>query len=206
MFGYLTDPIDKALLGQTPTLMVPSRGSLPDLGIGRYRFLMGREGLHMEGRTKALHACVRLWESPRPLPYGSVEPFVRMKGGLIPAAMFQEIVREAQAASPNEWACLVVYDPDNRRYRLHKAEGADAGRGHIHYSTAGVDSECIVLDLHTHGMGKAFFSNTDDRDDTTGGIYIASVLGHCDDVARMEAVSRINVRGIYFDLPWHPWE
>lgn len=204
---YLKDSRDRAILGSTPTLMQPLYGELPPVDHYRHRFVLARDGLYLQARTPALSVCLRVTgEVLCPFPYGELQESVQLTAGKIPYSLYMEMSKRALAANPTEYACLALYDKDNNEYRLHEPGVVSASPGHIDFTTGGYDPESVVLDLHTHGEGEAFFSPTDDHSDGQGGIYFASVLGRCQSSETMTAATRIVVNGIFYPVPWTPWE
>jgi PRTRC genetic system protein A len=203
MLGYLSDPRDRALCSLTPTLMAPRFGVLDAPPIGQHRYIIGSNGLFLQARTHALDVCVKVADTG-PLPYGTVEPYVRMARAPLPRQMFESMRDKAVAACPNEWAGVVVFDPALDGYRLVEPEVQSVSAGHISYSTDSYDDEHLVLDIHSHGTGGAFFSRTDDDSDR-GGIYLAAVLGRCAERDTVTVKTRIVVNGQYFEVPWTVW-
>jgi len=197
-------PRDAVLLATSPTLMMPRFGTLPAIGIGERRFIAGQDGWYLEARTPAVRACVLVAESPRALPYGPVTPYVELTGGLLPMSLYAQFAAAACARSPSEWACGVVYDPAQQQYRTVIPEVVSASAGHISYRSPESWSDNLVLDIHSHGEGKAFFSATDDASDCHG-VYIATVLGKCRSVRTVESVSRLVIDGYTFALDWQPF-
>lgn len=198
------DRRDAILFSQTPLVPMPRFGTLPALEIGRRRYVAAADGLYLQARSRALSITCRLAEAAT--PFGPLEPCIQLAGGLIPRAIFSEIVRHALAHSPNEWACLIHWSPDACRYEFSIPEVINCSRGHITYRTDMIDQDLLVLDLHTHGRLPAFFSQADDQSDERHGCYFASVLGRCDSEGSLEATSRLVVDGTFISLPWHPWE
>ena len=62
--------------------------------------------------------------------------------------------------------------------------------------------ETLAVDLHTHGYGRPFWSDKDDRDDQ--GIRVAGVFG-CLHQPTPQAQFRLVVNGRFRPLP-HPWQ
>lgn len=202
--GYLNHTFDQIALSATPTLMAPLRGEIDwPLEAGSYRYLMGRDGLYLEGRSEGLHVAFRNGLEDRVFPYGPVTEHVTMAGGLIPKHIREEILAEAKAAAPNEWACYVIWNKDRQEYELIRPKILSVSGGHIDYRIEHPINE-VVLDLHTHGRYDAHFSHKDNHDDRFG-VYLAVVLGHCDR-DQMSWASRIVVHGHHCNLNWLPWE
>lgn len=195
---------DAVLLAQTPTVMMPRAGALPELPAGRKRLVAAQDGWYLQASSTALRVTVRLAASPVPLPYGALSPSIELAGGLIPRALFEQMRLAAAKACPREWAAFVVYEAD-RSYRIQVPEYVSQSNGHISYRLGGVDESAVALDLHSHGRMPAFFSATDDRSDQHG-LYIASVLGNLGAGDSMSCVSRLVCDGWHFEMEWNPWE
>lgn len=205
MLERLTDPRDRVLLEATPTLMQPLFGELPPVPMHRHRFVIARDGVYLQARTPGLVVCLRVsGKHVCEFPYGRLEESVVMPGGPLPADLVEALYAHAVTAAPQEWACAILYDPTERRYRLHIPETESVSQRHIRYRTTGYDAEQLVFDVHTHGDGPAFFSGTDDISDRQGGIYIAIVLGRCGTANTLTATARIVVDGIFYPVPWVP--
>lgn len=199
-FNYLTDPRDRALLAATPTLMAPRFGRLPPVEVGQHRFVVGANGLFVQARTKAMDVTLRIASTPM-LPYGALQENVSLAGGPLPYRLYREMVERACRASPTEWAGVVVYD--GREYRLIEPVLDEASLGSITYRTSAYDDEAVALDIHSHGRGDSFFSETDNQSDT--GIYLAAVLGRCHSPESVTVKVRVVVRGIFYAVAWVPW-
>lgn len=170
------DRRDFALLGATPALMQPRFGTLPPLQEG-YRYIVGRDGLFVEARKPSLHALCCVAPTASALPYGTVEPFVRLPGDGLPDRLMADALARAGARAPQEWAGLLVHD-EQSGYRLVEPGVTSRSAGHVSYDARDVEDDTVVADLHSHGDGDAYFSATDDEDDTIrGGFYLALVLG-----------------------------
>jgi len=201
---YLTHPRDRVLFTHTPMLMMPRCGRLPPLAVGHKRYIAAADGIYLQARHRALNLTLKLTNAD--LPYGSLAEDVDVSGGLIPRALFDEIVEHALSAAPNEWAGLIHWRENEQRYALTIPQTVVSSASIIEYRTDGIDPHCLVLDIHTHGHGEAFFSRSHDDLSDQCGIYFASVLGHCYSRHRLTAVTRLVVYGQFFTLSWHPWE
>lgn len=174
-----THPADRALLGATPMLMAPRFGTLAPPPPDTARFLAASNGIYIQASTQAVVATHQIAECS--LPYGSATNEVRLVGGRIPRSLLDEATTLARASLPNEWAGLILWDMSSGQYRLWTppANQSRATPGSCHYSVDAVDPSTIVVDLHSHGRMKAFFSATDDRDDLASPTraFISMVLG-----------------------------
>jgi PRTRC genetic system protein A len=138
--------------------------------------------------------------SPFALPYGVVKPTVAYRHGAPSPDLLRRAIQRAAQVAPNEWAGVIVLDRDG--YRLVEPPALLATPGAVSYATTGLDSDALVIDLHSHGDGSAFFSPTDDASDREGGIYIATVLGRCRSTTP-KMVSRLVVNGHFFPFEAH---
>lgn len=204
LLDYLTDPRDRALLLQKPILMMPRFGELPPLAIGERRFIAACDGLYLQARSRTLCVAVKYAATP-PLPFGALEEEIAMIGGPIPRRLYLEIERRAIAHSPLEWAGVIEWNERAACYELHEPTALERSRARITYRTGGLQEDCLVADVHSHGRFDACFSPTDDESDIFG-IYFASVLGRCESADTIVVTMRFVVDGFHYPLPWHPWE
>lgn len=198
------DPRDRAIAGQSPVLIQPHFEALPPLDIGHHRYLFAKEGVFLEAKTHALYACVQISQFIQPSPFGSCQEKISLTGGLIPELFMAEVFSQAVNASPNEYACLIMFDPDSGHYKKLEPECFSHGHDHIIYDNQHHDPLYLGLDLHTHGDGKPYFSKTDNQDDLSG-IHLSTVLGYCHESSCIKAITRLCVHGRFFDLNWNPW-
>lgn len=187
-----SDRRDFALLGSTPALMQPRFGALAPLAVG-HRYVVGRGGLYVEARSAVLHAVACVAPSPVALPFGEVTPFLKLPDGGLPRDLIAAAVGRARACVPDEWAGVLVYEGSG--YRLVEPEVLSRSAGHVSYASSGIEEATVVVDLHSHGTGAAFFSAQDDEDDTNrGGFYLALVLGEVT-AAQVSVAARLVVHG-----------
>ena len=198
--SYLTDTRDRIVFGETPTLMQPVFGEkLPPPEFGKHRFVVGHDGLYFEAQNSVIAVRQRVAKASVRLPYGEVDQCgIQLLNGKIPYAILGEALLKAHQACPNEWAGLVVWDSDGKRYALAEPELVSAGNSHVSYRNALPDNLTVVVDLHSHGFFEAFFSETDDQSDL-GGFYIAGVLSHR--TTTPSSVSRLVVNGHFLSCP-----
>lgn len=195
---------DCALLGQTPALMMPRFGDLPDLGENERRYVLAHDGVYLQARSPVMQVCLRMTKTACCLPFGVLQEKVLLTGGLMPAGILADLSARAVAASPKEWAAFVVWD--GAKHRVVEPEKISYSGSHISYlRPTDEQAGTVVLDIHSHGEHEAFFSATDDRSDLDG-VYFACVLGNCKSAERVNLVSRIVVDGFYYNLDWPPFE
>lgn len=197
------DARDRAVATATPLLPAPRFGRLPPLVSGQHRFVAASNGLFLQAASAALAVCLRVGESIA-LPYGRLQERVVLAGGPLPQSLFDTVVERSVRASPNEWAGLVLWDRARASYVLREPAQCHATPGSVRYSRAGIDSQAVVVDIHSHGVGDAYFSPIDDASDDHG-VYLACVLGRCRRADTVSLATRIVVNGIHYPVRWSPW-
>jgi PRTRC genetic system protein A len=172
------DPRDAAAQTVTPLVPVPRYGALPPLEVGCVRYLVAGNGIFVEARSRAMTVRALLCRPEGKLPYGSLEPCVRKVGGGIPRALQDRFIAHARTQLPNEAGGLILWR--SNAYELVLPEPEEASPGRIRYSMHDIDPLDIVIDMHTHGFGSAFFSVRDDVDDKAcpAPCFKAIVFGH----------------------------
>lgn len=211
MHDYLTNPLDRACLLVTPTLMAPRFGVLPEIKESEQRFIIASDGVYIEARTPTIHARLRVSETKQPFPYGKVEETIKLYGGRIPFDVIEQARKRATGSSPKEWGGSICWTPE-RGYWLDEPEILVQTSASLSYRNT-VDDSALVVDIHSHGLHKSFFSKTDNEDDRErGGVYIAAVIGECSsasasEVATMMITMRMVINGHLIKLGGDaPWE
>lgn len=174
--------LDQALQAACPTVMVPRYEELALLTDDSHRFLIAGDGLHVEINRPWIQAILKVTDSPIPLPYGRVPPRFNINlhrralvGGLL------HFIRRAREVSPLEHAAWLTFDPVEGAVGYIEPEIISRSENHIQYHRPDATSRCLpVVDMHSHGMLKAFFSGTDEVDDRTDDAKLAFVVGNLD--------------------------
>jgi PRTRC genetic system protein A len=174
---------DQLIQQRFPTIMVPRYEELSPCPLHGTRLLIAKGGLYLEtaqpfGRFRRL-----LWDaSDRDLPYGEVEEVDELAEILTdPAAMaiFEEtILPEAAlcAGDQREWAGWIVWRREGGYSYTPLDFEASLARVLIKERPVLPEGTYLVIDVHSHGVIKPFFSSTDDFDDS-GGVRVSVVLG-----------------------------
>ncbi len=203
IFESIYSPQDQLVLGQTPCLMAPIIGTLPPLEVGKKRFIIAEDGFYIEGKTHGIHVLLKYADVPARLPYGRVKTHITFAFGKIPFNLINAFMTGAVNACPNEHAAVICINEQRNGYKVVTPTVESASAGHITYRTNDIDYDDIVLDIHSHGQGKAYFSPVDDLSDTH--IRLSSVFGRCQRIDTMTVCTRISIHGhrIFFKgLPW----
>lgn len=199
---------DRLIQERFPTVMVPRFGQLSPCPLYQTRFLIARGGLYIDTSQPfgAFRRC--LWFSDRDLPYGEIAEVDDFSGILKDpqvTAIFEDFVLPlaAEYAGNNlEWAGWVIWTKEERYSYLPLDFEASAASILIKERPLLPQNTYLALDVHSHGAMKAFFSLTDDCDDS-GGVRLSVVLG---DYSRNDGrhhfvyKCRAVVEGFFFDL------
>lgn len=178
---HFTDRRDAIVFAAAPALMAPRFGSLEPLAVGRRRYLLAQGGVFVEARSAVLTLRLPVIEASadEPLPFGEVAPDATFAAGPIPSALLARCVARARAEAPCEWAGLIVVD-EAGVYQLIEPPVTEATRARVSYSEIGIDTDRLVLDVHSHGDFGPDFSGTDDVSDRSRpGPHLSLVIGRC---------------------------
>lgn len=180
------DPRDLILQANIPALMVPRFGALPDLAPGAKRILLAADGVYLEVRSLALHACVRI--SRVPLPYGAQDEWLRPTHGPLERGWLQALSAHALAGGSGEVAAGLQWT--ERHWELVVPTVVSSSGSHVTYHDI-FDDARLLLDMHSHGDFPPIFSATDDASDLgRQGPYLAVVIGNCTQPSTMRSSVR----------------
>lgn len=195
------DPRDALLQAHTPVVIVPRFGELAPLDKPGHRYLVAQDGLWLEVRRAWLRAQVLLganWQGGgwHDLPFGELDQAVEYAFGAEQLQKLQALfLYDAKNALPNEFAAWGVYSERTGRVDYRALLADRASPGGISFQRPRLeDHEHLAVDLHSHGAGLAFFSETDDEDDR-GEVKVAMVAGSLD--AETSWASRLCLLGVY---------
>jgi PRTRC genetic system protein A len=169
---------------------------------------MARGGLYIDTLQPfgTFRRC--LWFADRDLPYGEVAEVDEFSGILRDSqvtTIFENYILPQAAAyadDSREWAGWIVWAKEEGYSYLPLDFEASAASVFIGQRPALSEGTHLVIDIHSHGRMKAFFSSTDDVDDS-GGVRLSVVLGS---YSRGEGKHnflykcRAIVEGFFFDL------
>jgi PRTRC genetic system protein A len=175
------NPVDFALQGSFPSVMVPTREPVASMTGPGERLLIASNGVFLEINRPWIRLVRRLasFEWRTPVPYGEATELTELPCGAVPAELVAEFARMARAALPNEVGAWIVWDVTTGRFRLVPLPSLSHGPAHLSYERPELrNGEWLVVDCHSHGRGDAYFSKTDDSDDQHD-VKFALVLGHC---------------------------
>ncbi len=194
---------DILLQNHLPTLMVPQFESLPELQKNRSRLLIADDGLWIEAKTAWGVLIKRIFESPRPLPYGSVEEKTALLSGAIPIRFLERFVAQANESGQEglETAAWIIWSADEG-WQYLELDLLVQNVGSVMFRWPELAPETsLVLDMHSHGRGPAFFSETDNRSDQ-GTAHFSLVIGNCAKgraLAELDTAIRLCLSGFFFE-------
>ena len=159
-------------------------------GIG-YDYVLGSGGVYVQSESANLTARV-LVAACEVRGLAPVAEKVALAHGPIPAQLFELGLRWFQDDPDTERLFAVRWD--GRSYRLVVPPQAGTATSLAYLPPAGV-----VAEFHSHGSSRAFFSDTDDRDEQ--GFRIYGVAGRLDN-DRPELSLRVGVYGHFAPVEW----
>lgn len=199
---------DRLVQERFPTVMVPRYEDLPRCPLHQTRLLMARGGLYIDTSQPFGRFRRCLWSADRDLPYGEVaeeDGFSRIFGDPQVTAIFEDSIlpQAAQYAGNDlEWTGWIVWTKGKGYSYLPLDFEASAANVLIKERPLLPQNVYLAIDVHSHGTMKAFFSLTDDFDDS-GGVRLSVVLGgYSKKDSRHHFIykCRAVVEGFFFDL------
>lgn len=175
------DVIEKAIAANFPVIAAPQSGSIEVPKQFGTRYIVAKQSLLCEIHTPWLYfrAPVARLAQVNQTPYGEVglHILVQFKCNPLPMQVWKEFIAQARNDCPNEAAALAVWNHTTGAWRLAARQATLVTPGRIDYVEPEIgEDELVVVDMHSHGAGAAYFSSRDDVDDF-GGIKIAVVWG-----------------------------
>jgi PRTRC genetic system protein A len=169
-------------------------------------WIWAANGIFKRGIAGALDLCIPVGlVAPVPglAPLGAHVRWYGIPLQHIPGVLLEPILRHAQRASngssihyPIEQQYFITWRDDCPEKPLRVAvprQKASSGRVEYEMNVRGQ----VLIDIHSHHHMQAYFSATDDRDDT--GLSLSAVIGTIYTKPRL--VLRANVYGHHYDIP-----
>jgi len=190
---------DQALATSVPVYPAASDGTLPDLKRGQYCYVVGANGLFAVGRGAGFMAVVPVTTDDEVyIPFGQMTPGVHYDGQPLDSELIRQAAVAARKVLDKEWSAVILTDPDTGEYRLHEGAYPYHDNGNVSVATQSYDptgnEDDLVVNLHSHGRGKPYFSVVDDASDSRG-IHISVVFGYCHDWKQLTLCTRLSVCG-----------
>jgi PRTRC genetic system protein A len=158
-----------------------------------YQYVIGAEGLYIRAQDDFLDALVLIAPSDRDLNGVAVlDEYARLRVAKIPSPLLTAARASAKRHLPNEAMYQFTWTAAQRwAVEMPKQTGTPV-------SLSFEDTPGTILDLHSHGILSAFFSDTDNNDEQ--GLRLYAVIGKIDTDAP-EILCRIGVYGHHLEIP-----
>jgi PRTRC genetic system protein A len=174
---------DEVLQRSMPSIMAPKFEALQPMETFGERVLVATNGVFLEVSRPwiALVRKIADYDVETAVPYGVVEETTTLRCSGLPADLVQVFVAMARQALPNETAAWIVWNVATEAFRIVVAKLLEHTPDFLSYEPPLLErDEVLVLDCHSHGIAKAFFSPADNRDDRWD-VKFALVVGNCDE-------------------------
>ncbi|WP_150293659.1 PRTRC system protein A [Sphingobium estronivorans] len=206
------DPTAAAVLAAVPCYPVPPQGRSPALDALRdaragHGLAIGNDGVMLILRRPWLALDINVTPPISAyVPYGSVgEPRADLLCGLIPHELLERVVDHFRAALPNEAAAFVLWNEAAKAFALHFPDIDEATPSRLIYRSPVLQPGWhLISDIHSHAVGPAYFSATDNADDAFA-TKIALVIGRLNDPDGPQMASRLCANGMFLPLPRSPF-
>ena len=171
-----------------------ARGGTPNASGDAYDYVLAGDGIYIQAENAHLAARIPIAQCPvRGL--SPLHPALVLKHSPIPFALWQHIVDVAEAWAAHEHEVLLTVRHDDRLGYHLVVPRQVAGPMEIAYLPA----PNVVLEIHSHHVYPARFSEVDDADE--GRLALYGVAGRLD-TERPEVALRVGVYGYFMPLRW----
>lgn len=203
--------LDATVINHVPLMPAPAYGLNPTLNTLRaasaqHGFVVASNGLWLILRRPWIAAELKIASIPKHVvPYGEIaKEDMQLLCGPIPGALLTKIIEHFRASLPNEAAAFITWEATSRTFFLYFPVIKNATCYSLNYEPPRLRAnEHLVLDVHSHNIMPAYFSQIDDQDDW-GTIKLSMVIGHLDQETP-EAALRLNVLGYHQYLSTMPF-
>lgn len=198
--------MDNVLQRQFPTEMAPRFSKMEPLIVPGERFIITTDRVLFEVSRPWLHA-VRAISQPfeRPTPYGQgLDERITLRCNPIPKAVMDVFVEQSRQAFPKETAAWVTWDESTKEFTYVALQVESSSEGHVTFVRPCLRTgEHLVLDIHSHGAHRAYFSDQDDRDDRDQ-LCISAVLS-LQNPDKPTLVARLSMLGVFTPIKELSW-
>jgi PRTRC genetic system protein A len=164
---------------------------LPPIAAAGFEYVIAAGGLYIRAEDSRMEAMVQV--APATLQgLAGVETYARLKIPRAPASLLYSIEASARRHLPAEQMYQLFWDGDEW---VCRAPSQLATPTSVQFAEAGAP----VIDLHSHGLMHAFFSQTDDQDEQ--GLRFYLVIGNLDTRHWSTILARVGVYGHHQYVP-----
>lgn len=191
-----TQHLDAIVLNNFPVVVAKHSHHIEEPAVHGQRYIVGRRGLYREVSTPWLLSRALVAATEMPTPYGEVEEVATLMCGSPPADLWHEFIAHAKSVSPIECAGLMIWNVNAGRWRLAIREVTHASPDRVDYMEPALAAdEIAVVDVHSHGLYSAYFSDLDNQDDM-GSIKLSAVIGRLDQESPEVAIRLVCIESI----------
>lgn len=213
MIDLANDATAAALLAEVPCYPVPPSGQSPAIDALRAArtgqgLAIGQAGVMLILRRPWLALDTYITDRPHAyLPYGLGEKEkAGLRCGLIPPDHLVQILHHFREALPNEAAAFAIWNEVTSEFAVRFPTIEEATPSRLIYRVPVLEADWhVVCDIHSHGTGPAFFSATDNADDSHA-TKISLVFGRLDQPGNEDMASRLCAAGMFLLLPRSPFQ
>lgn len=166
------------------------KGLVGEWGIG-YQYIMAANGLFVQAESRQLKATIRLADATvrglAPLEEGIELPY-----GKVPVRMWAYFLQRFREALPQERLLALGGWPGRPGLYMIHVPVQETSHTSVRYHPL----DGLLLEVHSHGMMRAFFSGTDDADEQ--GFKIYGCVGLFE--GRQEWKLRVGIHGYFAPL------
>ena len=155
-----------------------------------YNYILASNGLFIEAESPLIDAQVPI-NKCEVRGLAPIKTRISLTYGSIPQRFF-DLALDTFLAEPDKEHYVAVAGAAGYHFYYPAQDNSDGSR--VVYEVG----ESIVLDMHSHGCGRAYFSAQDNRDEK--GLRLSAVVGRLD--ATPVVKLRIGVYGYYKNLEW----
>ncbi len=170
--------------------------TLPPFGSHLCEYVTAANGVFVRARRPGLEAmlpvCLNYQADIRGL--AQVEPYIRLDAGLIPAGVITQALEWMAKAAPLELLTWIKTDGDYSLFRPAQSATSSRCRPLDPFDPQGQNA---LLDFHSHGLHKPFFSTVDNRDEKNG-FRLFAVAGNFPNPV---ILARIGIYGHFWNIP-----
>lgn len=167
-----------------------AKGLEGESGIG-YNYILAANGLFLRASNPLLSATIQI--APAEVRgLGHLTERLELTHGRIPWSLMEYVLHFLVSPGREELYLAVVWENGAYQRVIPTQSG---GPTSVQYQRA----RHVLLDIHTHGKMRAFFSGTDDRDEQ--GFQLYMVVGRLDHLVK-EVALRLGGYGYFAPLDW----
>ncbi len=133
-----------------------------------YQTIQAANGTYIRAHSDVMQVMIKTGPPDRRLKrLADVEPYTRFLLPRVPLDYLRAIILSARAALPFEKLWHFLYNAPDRKWRVGLPEQKVTPS-----SVDAVDTPGSIIDLHSHGANKVFWSSTDTADETGLRFYV----------------------------------